>query len=297
MKKEIKTLSSSSSFSETVHYALYSATNYKLTIDKPYNEVIDKFVNILISYIDIFTERINTRNKLHYRFVFERGIDTLIRVFTILLYYTKNVELTYYHTQKAYYFYIEFVEQIMDDTVSFLHLSSRDAITFVYKKTIYELNNEFKKHMIEPNENDRKILSLVNDYINLYKTITFSLFDNENDLFYETISELNEDNKNEPSKINKTKINKINNINKIINKSHFDKNDLDLIYLFINALEKHELTKNQEKNYFFKMLSGFMQKMTTNKKNIETIKNNIYELDLDENYSEPNNIINLLFLS
>ena len=39
----------------------------------------------------------------------------------------------------------EFIEQIIDIQHSFLQLSSRDASVFVYKKTIYEINNEYRK--------------------------------------------------------------------------------------------------------------------------------------------------------
>lgn len=51
--------------------------------------------------------------------------------------------------KKAYYFYIEFIEQISDNNVTFLQLSSRDAILFVYKRTIFELNNEYIKNIKE----------------------------------------------------------------------------------------------------------------------------------------------------
>jgi hypothetical protein len=33
------------------------------------------------------------KNKPYYRFIFERGIETLIHVFSCIFYYTKNLEL------------------------------------------------------------------------------------------------------------------------------------------------------------------------------------------------------------
>ena len=62
---------------------------------------------------------------------------------------TGYLELSFYHTQKAYYFYIEYIEQISDDNITFLQLTSRDAILFVYKKTIFELNNDCKKKILK----------------------------------------------------------------------------------------------------------------------------------------------------
>ena len=57
--------------------------------------------------------------------------------------YTKNIELTMFHSKKALYYYIEFIGQISDVSVhhSYLQLNSKDATLFVYKKTIYDINN------------------------------------------------------------------------------------------------------------------------------------------------------------
>ena len=44
-------------------------------------------------------------------------------------------------------YYIEFIEQIGEEGNSFLQLSSKDAMLFVYKKTIFDINIEYKKKM------------------------------------------------------------------------------------------------------------------------------------------------------
>ena len=87
------------------------------------------------------------------------------------LYFTKNLDLSFYHSQKAYYFYIEFIEQISDENVIFLQLSSRDAILFVYKKTIYEINQDYKKNMLEPSNEDKTTLATIDSYVAIYKNI------------------------------------------------------------------------------------------------------------------------------
>ena len=62
--------------------------------------------------------------------------------------YTKNLDLTVYHCKKAYLFYVEFIGQIGDDNNSYLQLNSKDATLFVYKKTIFEINNEYRKQFV-----------------------------------------------------------------------------------------------------------------------------------------------------
>ena len=65
--------------------------------------------------------------------------NTLKHIFNTLLLYTKNLNLTVYHCKKAYLFYVEFITQIGDENHSFLQLNSKDAVIFLYKKTIFEI--------------------------------------------------------------------------------------------------------------------------------------------------------------
>jgi hypothetical protein len=101
----------------------------------------------------------------------------------MLFFYTKNLDLTFYHTQKAYYFYIEFIEQISDDNITFLQLSSRDAVMFVYKKTIYDINNEYKKNIPKLTQDDEEILEIIKLYVIIYKKNIHFLINHPNFLY------------------------------------------------------------------------------------------------------------------
>ena len=69
----------------------------------------------------------------------------LKNVMNVLFLYTRNTELIYKHLNKSFLYYIEFIEQIGEEGNSFLQLSSKDAMLFVYKKTIFDINIEYKK--------------------------------------------------------------------------------------------------------------------------------------------------------
>jgi hypothetical protein len=86
----------------------------------------------------------------------------------MLLLYTCNLDLTYYHCQKSYSYYIEFIGQIGDDAVTYLQLNSKDAALFVYKKSIFEILDEVKKKYTENEMNEKKIknVSLMIDIYN-----------------------------------------------------------------------------------------------------------------------------------
>jgi len=166
--------------SNPFEFILYNIDNYKPTISVQLHNILTKFLSVIFEYLNIVTDKIVIKNRQYFNFIVERGIETIIHVFTFIFYYTKNLELTYYHTQKAYYFYIEFIEQISDDNITYLQLSSRDAITFVYKKTIYDINSEYKKNLLEPTTDEKNILEMLDEYISLYKNIVIYTIYNTN---------------------------------------------------------------------------------------------------------------------
>jgi len=265
MKKKISQTSPSD-----LNTLLYNVGNYKPIIENTIQDILTKFVIIIIEYMRLIAEKITMKNKPYYKFIFQRGLETLIHVFSILFYYTKNLELTFYHTQKAIYYYIEFIEQISDENVSFLNLSSRDAVLFVYKKTIYEINNEYKRNIIEPNINEQNLLVFFNSYKYIYKNIIQFII-NHKEFKYETKIEY----------INLC-CDSIELISKQLNKSKMNKKTNDCIYLFISVLSDKKI----EIDDFFKLLDNFIEKINLIKKLDDMkIKQNIYD-------SELNNFIN-----
>jgi hypothetical protein len=250
-------------------FMLYNTTNYKQRLNYSMTEILTKFISVIVEYMRFVSKKMPMKNKSYCRFVFERGVDTLIHVFSFLLYYTKNLELTFYHTQKAYYFYVEFIEQISDDNVNFLKLSSSDATLFVYKKTIFDINNEYKKTIPEPSIDEQKILALFESYTHIYKRMI--LFIINHDTFQ---------NGNKITYIN-TCCNYIETISEIINKNKIKTNHVQLIYMFSTLLDDSRI----EITDFFKLLEDFIKKLI-NKKKIDdkNIKNKIYN-------NETNNFI------
>ena len=268
--------------SDNSNFLIYSVSNYKSNIDNSVQEILTKFVSAIVEYMRFISEKITMKNKPYYRFIFERGFDTLMHIFSIIFYYTKNLELTFYHTQKAYYFYIEFIEQISDDNVTFLQLSSRDAILFVYKKTIFELNNDHKKNIKEPTPDEKIILSLVNSYTYIYKHIVQFVINNK-DFKYETKTEY----------INLC-CDYMGVISETLNKNKIKKGSIDCVYLFTNLLSDKRL----EIKDFFTLLDEFIRKISIKKKiDDKIIKNKIYdpEINMFIEQKELNKIVDWIF--
>ena len=273
MKKKISQTSPSD-----LNTLLYNVGNYKPIIENTIQDILTKFVIIIIEYMRLIAEKITMKNKPYYKFIFQRGLESLIHVFSILFYYTKNLELTFYHAQKAIYYYIEFIEQISDENVSFLNLSSRDAVLFVYKKTIYEINNEYKRNIIEPNINEQNLLVFFNSYKYIYKNIIQFII-NHKEFKYETKIEY----------INLC-CDSIELISKQLNKSKMNKKTNDCIYLFISVLSDKKI----EIDDFFKLLDNFIEKINLIKKLDDMkIKQNIYDSELN-NFINNNELYNLV---
>jgi hypothetical protein len=174
-------------------YSLYNVDNYKTELKEHVNEVTQKYTNLLVEYFKFITENIKHKNKKLSHFIITRGIETITNVFLNILLYTKNIDLTYFHSQKSFYFYVEFVLQITEDEKTFLQLSSRDATTYVYKKTIYEIHNELKKINESMLEETREKFTAINVFVNIYKLFFAKIvenYDGKSNSFIEVFEEI-----------------------------------------------------------------------------------------------------------
>lgn len=150
---------------------LYDIKNYEKRIYlKSSYSYVSRFVDLLNEYLLHSYENIKIRDKHLYNFVLIRGIDTLRHIFLYLLMYTRNINLTYHHCNKAYLYYIEFISQIGEENCSFLQLNSKDAALFVYKKTIYEINNNVKKNFSQ-NKHEKQCIETVKNIIEIYNLL------------------------------------------------------------------------------------------------------------------------------
>lgn len=151
-------------------YSLDNSDNYNESFDYTIDDVIEKYIILSNEFLKFILEKTTFKNNNYTKFIIIRGYETITNVFNIILYYTKNIELTFYHCQKAYYYYIEFIEQIYDEQNLFLQLNSRDAITYVYKKTIFELKHDVKKNM-QPCTDFKNKIEIIDEFIKIFKSI------------------------------------------------------------------------------------------------------------------------------
>lgn len=151
-------------------YSITNNDNYKQNINYNVENIVEKYLSILTEYFKHLEEsNFNIYNQ-YYKYIIINGVNCINNIFKILLLYTNNIELVLYHTQKSFIYYIEFITQIGDENNNFLQLNSKDATLFVYKKTIFEINNDIRKDFSIKKDN-REILDNTNNYILLSKKV------------------------------------------------------------------------------------------------------------------------------
>lgn len=117
--------------------------NINAELDKEQiNEYVTKYAIIISEFILYNSSKKHYRTLEYNQYVTYQGIQSLFHIYHQLLMYTKNIELVCYHVQKAYYYYVEFISQINKEQHSFLQFNIKDAIMFIYKKTIFNLDKQ-----------------------------------------------------------------------------------------------------------------------------------------------------------
>lgn len=223
------------------NYSLHNNENFKKELDSEISIVVEKISELFVEYFKFIKENIKLKKSKYSQFIIIRGLDTIINIFNYILLYSKNLDVTYFHCQKAYYFYVEFVGQISEDEKTFLQLSSRDATTYVYKKTIFDINNELRKKHEEISNYTRLKIDIINIFIDLYKTILLKLINNDFisnekiDIIQTIYKKLN----------NLTDKSKLNLLNEIIEKLYYQIDDVNYFLDICSFLSK-KIVKNNE---------------------------------------------------
>ena len=164
------------------NFVLINTDNYHDDLKYSLNEIFIKYICLIHEYIDIFKENIYIQKNHYLKYIFIKGINNINYIFSYLLLYTQNLELTVHHTQKAILYYIEFIGQIGDENHGFLKLTSKDAILFVYKKTIYQINDDFRMKFNQKKQS-KELFNNVSLLIDIYNKSLNASIEQKGSLF------------------------------------------------------------------------------------------------------------------
>ena len=162
-------------------FSLTNSNIYSNKISLPQSIVEEHFKKLIVEYFEFVhkdEKKIIMPNVGMFKFTIVRGLETFAHVFKLVLLYTNNVPAAIYHSQRSMCLYIEFILQIIENNQTFLKLTSKDAVLYVYKETIFRLKKDQHKSLaIKENidsaqnekyhmrENINKILYTAVDYV------------------------------------------------------------------------------------------------------------------------------------
>ena len=237
-------------------YSLQNIDNYKLTMPLSSNDILARYKLLVREYLNFITDSINITNNIYNSFIIMRGLDIITNVYTIILFYSKNIDMASYHGQKSFYFYLEFIGQISEVQHTFLQLSSRDAVMFVYKKTIFEINNDIrKKHKVSLDINNNSLkLDMLDANISIMKNIINYIISS-----YDFSKESTKGNL-------KLIIKRIDNISEKLNNSKITMDHIHIIQLFVESMN----ITGMSNDLFCDNIEQFIKKYT--KENITETK-------------------------
>ena len=255
---------------------ILDVNNYNTDLNN--EDIILKEYNILLNeYLSHIIKQLIIKDNIHYLFVINRGFDLFKNIFVMLLHYSKNLDLVIHHLRKSYLYYTEFIGQVGEDSNSFLQLNSKDACLFVYKKTIYEINEEFKKKY-ELTENEKILFFNFIERIYIYTQIIKTVFKyniSDNNVF------LTDDRE----KYIKNIKNYMNKILKMLMKLE-NKEKYEIIHLFIEYIGEKNILLERKQSIIY----HFIKKISS----VNIDKKKIYKLTIDD-ASTPVKFINKLF--
>jgi hypothetical protein len=157
--------------------SLQNLENYNKELSETPIEVFYKYNEIMNDFIVHFSNISSyTQNEYYIKYILKCGINTVTHIFNIISLYTMNMDLTKYYCGQGAYYYSEFTEQMIGDDTIFLKLTSNDAVMFVYKKTIFEINEDYKGNFSSTEINNNKF-STINLLIKLYTDMIFNIID------------------------------------------------------------------------------------------------------------------------
>lgn len=151
-------------------YILNSIDNYKDEINYSETTLFLKFVGMIHEFIIACNERINIDNEEYVKHILITGIKNTTYIYKFILLYTKNLELALYHTQKSILYYVEFITQLGEDSQNLLKLTTTDATLFIYKKTVFDINDDYKQSYEETSDT-KETMKQLDLYMEVYTSI------------------------------------------------------------------------------------------------------------------------------
>jgi len=154
-----------------MEFSLKNENNYKSTFNESSLNIFNSYQEIVIQYFEKYN--IFFMDEQYNKYIKNKGLYGICNIFKLLLLYTKNIDLVKYHTNNAVLYFLGFVEQIANANNNYLNLNIKDAIMFIYKKTIFDIIKKDDIVNCKKTDNITKLIDIFN--YGLTNTIYYNL--------------------------------------------------------------------------------------------------------------------------
>ena len=219
------------------------------------NKYFIKYVTLINDFLNYACNNLNTDNSEILKHNIQKGIQALTHIFKIILIRSDDINHTIDITQKCFFYYVEFVTQISNSN-DHIQLSLNDAIIFLYKKSIFQYDdNENTDHSINFSNNTsykfssdlQKLIEVHNEllyyYINVFEHHNYSFNDFTKNIYLFTENIITVDT-----------VNNINSIHYFIRYFKFNKINFTVIINLLTSFIKHINIKYINSNSIFTKL-------------------------------------------
>lgn len=157
-------------------YILQNLENYNKNLIYTHTDIFLKYIEIINNFLILSIQNIQIQNNNYKKYTIKKGIEMIEHIFNLLLYYTLNTELTYHHCEQALLYFIEFIGQMNFNSDNSISLTTKDAILFVFKKTIFEISKDYRiNHPIS--DDDSNSLKTIKELTTIYKGLLYIYID------------------------------------------------------------------------------------------------------------------------
>tara|TARA_R110001592_G_scaffold60820_3_gene185397 strand:- start:102 stop:827 length:726 start_codon:yes stop_codon:yes gene_type:complete len=154
-----------------MEFSLKNENNYKSTFNESSLNIFNSYQEIVIRYFEKYN--FFFMDEQYNKYIKNKGLYGICNIFKLLLLYTKNIDVVKYHTNNAVLYFLGFVEQIANANNNYLNLNIKDAIMFIYKKTIFDIIKKDEIVNCKKTDNITKLIDIFN--YGLTSTIYYDL--------------------------------------------------------------------------------------------------------------------------
>lgn len=105
------------------------------SFDAVVNCIVKKYHFIIYQYLVIMNDSVIINQLDNIDNILQIGMNAITHIFKLNLLFYKNIDVAFFYSQKAYYCYLEYIEQINIKCITD-DLNIKDAILFIYNKTL-----------------------------------------------------------------------------------------------------------------------------------------------------------------